>query len=170
MELSAEGLADDAVPAHVAVYPAGGGDAVVEADVLLGAADLGELGPGDYEAVVEEAPVNPDGSTYALPEESTAFAVGGSGEAVELEIGLEPVAVEDMTAEQLEQAAAELEAAGKRRRRGRGPRGGADRPVRAWLRPTGSSQGGGQQGGSSSGGDQQGGSGGASTGGSAPEC
>ncbi len=97
--LSAEGLADDAAPAHVAVYPAGGGDAVVETDVLLGAADLGELGPGDYEAVVEEAPVNPDGSTYALPEESTAFAVGGSGEAVELEIGLEPVAVEDMTAE-----------------------------------------------------------------------
>ena len=77
------------------------------------AAPLGDLPEGAYSLRVVQAPVNGDGSTYKLPKQPTAFKVGADGRAVSVEVELEPLAVEDMTKEQLEAAADELEEEGK---------------------------------------------------------
>ncbi|OUO91450.1 hypothetical protein B5F40_03155 [Gordonibacter sp. An230] len=77
------------------------------------AAPIGELPEGPYSLRVVQAPVNGDGSTYRLPEQPTAFEVGPDGRSVAVSEDLEPLAVEDMTKEQLEAAADELEEAGK---------------------------------------------------------
>lgn len=77
------------------------------------AAPLGDLPEGAYSLRVVQAPVNGDGSTYKLPEQPKAFKVGADGRAVSVEVELEPLAVEDMTKEQLEAAADELEEEGK---------------------------------------------------------
>ena len=77
------------------------------------AAPLGDLPEEAYSLRVVQAPVNGDGSTYKLPKQPTAFKVGADGRAVSVEVELEPLAVEDMTKEQLEAAADELEEEGK---------------------------------------------------------
>ena len=91
------------------------GLAVIEAAKVAPneAAPLGELPEGAYSLRVVQAPVNGDGSTYKLPERPTAFEVGADGGSVSVEVDLDPLAVEDMTKEQLEAAADELEEEGK---------------------------------------------------------
>ena len=79
----------------------------------VGEIDFGKVGPNEVKAVVESVPVASDGSTYALPAESETLTITGSGEEVVLEIKLERMAAEDMTKEQLEAVAGELEEAGR---------------------------------------------------------
>lgn len=98
----------------VVAFDADGEEAVAETEVAANeTVAIGELPKGDYELHVTTAPVAEDGSTYKLPDEPTAFEVDGSGEDVAVEVGLEKVAVDDMSKEQLEAASAVLEAAGK---------------------------------------------------------
>lgn len=98
----------------VVAFDADGEEAVAETEVAANeTVAIGELPKGDYELHVTTAPVAEDGSTYKLPDEPTAFEVDGSGEDVTVEVGLEKVAVDDMSKEQLEAASAVLEAAGK---------------------------------------------------------
>lgn len=76
------------------------------------AVELGTLEEGEYILHVTQAPIHKDGSTYILPKEGSKFTVDGEGEDVKLTVELEPLAVEDMTKEQLEAIAAILEDAG----------------------------------------------------------
>lgn len=54
---------------------------------------LGNLEEGSYSLRVLETPVNGDGSTYMAPVFDMGFEVGGTGEAVELSLQLEPSAI-----------------------------------------------------------------------------
>lgn len=110
--LSGDPLPDAAVPGKVLLC--GGGAPVDEREFeSAGETDFGKVGPNEVKAVVESMPVASDGSTYAMPAESDALTVTGSGEEVVLEIELEKIAAEDMTKEQLEAVAGKLEEAGK---------------------------------------------------------
>lgn len=172
--VQAEGADGAAVQAKVEVLDSDGA-AVVGATAVPAnePVSLGELPEGDYELRVVSAPVLEDGSTYRLPDEPAAFEVEGA-EPVEVEVALEPLAAEDMTKEQLEAVAEELEAAGEsgaasaaREQAASAPsvEGSADdvkQDAAAPSQPSGGSGSGGAQpsgDGSSSGGSSSGGSG-----------
>lgn len=110
--LSGDPLPDAAAPGKVVLY---GGETPVDEREFenVGEIDFGKVGPNEVKAVVESVPVASDGSTYALPAESETLTITGSGEEVVLEIKLERMAAEDMTKEQLEAVAGELEEAGR---------------------------------------------------------
>lgn len=110
--LSGDLLPDAAVSGKVVLY---GGETPVDEREFenVGEIDFGKVGPNEVKAVVESVPVASDGSTYALPAESETLTITGSGEEVVLEIKLERMAAEDMTKEQLEAVAGELEEAGR---------------------------------------------------------
>lgn len=76
------------------------------------AVELGKLEEGDYILSITQAPVHKDGSTYTIPEEGTKFSIDGKGEDTKLTVELEPLAIDDMTKEQLEAVAAILEDTG----------------------------------------------------------
>lgn len=112
LTVEAEGAAEGATKAKVAVTDEGG-EVVKEAEVAANeAVELAELEKGDYELLVTEAPVREDGGTYVLPEEAARFSVKGDGEGVSVTVTLDVLEAEDMTKEQLEATAATLEAAG----------------------------------------------------------
>lgn len=108
----AEGAEDAAAPARCEVLD-GEGDAVIaESEVPANEETaIGELPPGGYALRMTGAPVLADGSTYELPEGPVEFEVDDGGEVV-VTVELERIAADDMTKEQLEAAAAELEEAG----------------------------------------------------------
>ena len=110
--LSGDPLPDAAVPGKVVLY---GGETPVDEREFenVGEIDFGKVGPNEVKAVVESIPVASDGSTYAMPAESETLTITGSGEEVVLEVKLERMAAEDMTKEQLEAVAGELEEAGR---------------------------------------------------------
>lgn len=111
--IQAEGADDAAVPASIEIVDADSGAIVVACDVPANArTTVGTLPEGAYELSVTAAPVLEDGTTYALPEASTPFEVSNS-DPVDVSATLEKIAAEDMTKEQLEAIAGELEEAGR---------------------------------------------------------
>lgn len=113
VKIVAEGADDAYTPAKIEVRKGGGEKALETAEVKANTeATACLLEEGDYELTVVAAPVGPDGTSYKIPDAPTAVKVGPEGEDVRVEVALEKVAVEDMTAEELEAASAALEAIG----------------------------------------------------------
>lgn len=112
--VEALGATSEATDAKVLVRPSDGSKAVSELEIAPNQpASIGKLDSGDYELQVTAVPVCEDGSTFKLPEKTTRFTVSGDGKDVRLTVSLEPIAAEDMTEEDIEAAAATLDASGK---------------------------------------------------------
>ena len=108
----AEGAEDAAAPARCEVLDEEGDAVIAESEVPANEETvIGELPPGGYALRMTGAPVLADGSTYELPEGPVEFEVDDGGEVV-VTVELERIAADDMTKEQLEAAAAELEESG----------------------------------------------------------
>lgn len=73
---------------------------------------VGSLPPGSYELNIVAAPVAEDGGTYEIPE-PVGIDVGSEGRTVSVKMALVKIAVEGMSPEQAEAAAAALESEGK---------------------------------------------------------
>lgn len=110
MTVKAEGSAPVAVQPTYELTDAGG-EVVGEGEIAVGEAKAFELEDGSYSFELTSAPVLEDGTTYELPGEPTSIEVGEGD--LDFEIELEAIAADDMTKEQLEAVAAELEDAGK---------------------------------------------------------
>lgn len=104
-------------PAPVAVQPTyelidADGEVVQEGEIVVNEMTIFELKNGSYTFELLSAPVLKDGTTYKLPADPIAFEVGAGMDESDFEIELEAIATDDMTKEQLEAVAAELEGAG----------------------------------------------------------
>ena len=109
--LKAEGAEDAAVDATYELTDADG-EVVDEGSIAAGEPIGFELEDGSYAFELLTAPVLEDGTTYRLPDEPTAIEVSEGMEKSGFEIELEAIAADDMTKEQLEAVAVELEEAG----------------------------------------------------------
>ncbi len=107
----AEGAEDAAVDATYELTDADG-EVVDEGPIAAGEPIGFELEDGSYSFELLTAPVLEDGATYGLPDEPSVIEVSEGMEESDFEIELEPIAADDMTKEQLEAVAAELEEAG----------------------------------------------------------
>lgn len=108
-----DGMPADATPAKAAIYTSDGAVAIEETELAINKpVKVGELAAGDYELHLTLAPVAPDGSTAKLPEAPVKFTVAKDKDA-SVEATLEPLAVADMSKEQLEAVSNTLEVAGK---------------------------------------------------------
>lgn len=111
--INAEGAESAAVKAKAEILDEDGKAVVEEREFDANTAvDVGELPEGTYSLNVVSAPVLDDGSTYRLPEEAVGFEVAGE-DPVEVEATLERISADDMTKEQLEAVAQELDDAGQ---------------------------------------------------------
>ena len=111
--INAEGAENAAVKAKAEILDADGKAVVEEREFDANTAvAIGELPEGTYSLNVVSAPVLDDGSTYRLPEEAVGFEVAGE-DPVEVEATLERISADDMTKEQLEAVAQELDDAGQ---------------------------------------------------------
>lgn len=116
-EVSFEVVADTG-GVEVAVRPEfeildGEGEAVESGAIGVNEAASFELADGAYSFELTRAPVLSDGTTFKLPDEPLGFEVSAGAEGSELKVELEAIAAADMTKEQLEAVADELDAAGE---------------------------------------------------------
>lgn len=113
--VQADSGSDD--PRTVAVQPRfaladADGEVVDEGEIAVGETSVFELEYGTYSFELTGAPVLEDGTTFELPDEPVGFEVGAGTDGASFEIELEAIPADDMTKEQLEAVAAELEGAG----------------------------------------------------------